>query len=189
MVTAHGQAIRFAVKTLRSASRLSGGVRGIKLGKDDSVVAAAVAEKGLDLLVVSELGHGKRTPIDDYPRHGRGGQGVITFKTHDKSGDLVTARMVDPEHELIMVSEGGIILRTPVKHISQQGRSTQGVKLMNVGDDDRVAAVAVIDMRKEYDSQPLPTGATATNGDIPVKKAKAARNGTSRNGANGKKGK
>jgi DNA gyrase subunit A len=134
--------------------------------------------------------------VDDYPKHGRGGQGVITFKTHDKSGDLVTARMVDPEHELIMVSEGGIILRTPVKHISQQGRPTQGVKLMNVGDDDRVAAVAVIDMRKEYDSQPLPTGATPTNGDgaSAAKKTKASGNGakpraSGRNGANGKKGK
>jgi DNA gyrase subunit A len=151
----------------------------------------AVAEKDLDLLVVSRLGHGKRTPVDDYPKHGRGGQGVITFKTHEKSGDLVTARMVDPEHELIMVSEGGIILRTPVKHISQQGRPTQGVKLMNVGDDDRVAAVAVIDMRKEYDSQPLPTGASHTDGDgIEVKK-KGSRgvapgtNGTS----NGRKSK
>jgi DNA gyrase subunit A len=140
---------------------------------------------------VSRLGHGKRTPVDDYPKHGRGGQGVITFKTHEKSGDLVTARMVDPEHELIMVSEGGIILRTPVKHISQQGRPTQGVKLMNVGDDDRVAAVAVIDMRKEYDSQPLPTGASHTDGDgIEVKK-KGSRgvapgtNGTS----NGRKSK
>ena len=111
--------------------------------------------------------------MDEYPRHGRGGQGVITFKTHAKSGDLVTARMVDPEHELIFVSEGGIILRTPVKHISQQGRPTQGVKLMNVGDDDRVAAVAVIDMRKEYDSQPLPTGASETNGDGEARRRKA----------------
>jgi len=194
LVSAHGQAIRFAVKSLRSASRLSGGVRGMTLKGNDKVVALAIAEKDLDLLVVSALGHGKRTPVDDYPKHGRGGQGVITFKTHAKSGDLVTARMVDPEHELIFVSEGGIILRTPVKHISQQGRPTQGVKLMNVGDDDRVAAVAVIDMRKEYDSQPLPTGASNTNGDgIEVKKAKTGGNRgnpTSRNGSsNGKKGK
>jgi DNA gyrase subunit A len=191
MVSAKGQAIRFAVKSLRSASRLSGGVRGMKLRQGDTVVGMTIAEKDLDLLVVSRLGHGKRTPVDDYPKHGRGGQGVITFKTHEKSGDLVTARMVDPEHELIMVSEGGIILRTPVKHISQQGRPTQGVKLMNVGDDDRVAAVAVIDMRKEYDSQPLPTGASHTDGDgIEVKK-KGSRgvapgtNGTS----NGRKSK
>ncbi|MEK7246972.1 MAG: DNA gyrase C-terminal beta-propeller domain-containing protein, partial [Chloroflexota bacterium] len=186
MISAKGQAIRFAAKTLRSASRLSGGVRGMKLRDKDKVVGMVIAEQGLDMLVVSRLGHGKRTPVDDYPKHGRGGQGVITFKTHDKSGDLVTARMVDPEHELIMVSEGGIILRTPVKHISQQGRPTQGVKLMNVGDDDKVAAVAVIDMRKEYDSQPLPTGASDTNGDGIEVKQKGTRgvnpNGSSANG-------
>ncbi len=183
MVSGKGQAIRFAVKTLRSASRLSGGVRGMKLREStkrdkekDKVVGMTIAEKGLDMLVVSRLGHGKRTPLEEYPTHGRGGQGVITFKVHDKSGDLVAARMVDPEHELIMVSEGGIILRTPVKHISQQGRPTQGVKLMNVGDDDRVAAVAVVDMRKEYDAGPLPTGASDTNGDIPIRKAKAGGN-------------
>jgi DNA gyrase subunit A len=198
MISAKGQAIRFAVKSLRSASRLSGGVRGMKLregkGKEkDSVVAMVIAEKDHDMLVVSRQGHGKRTPLDDYPTHGRGGQGVITFKVHDKSGDLVTARMVDPEHEVIMVSEGGIILRTPVKHISQQGRPTQGVKLMNVGDDDKVAAVAVIDMRKEYDSQPLPTGATNgdTNDGIEVKKkgSRGVAPGTNGRSSNGKKSK
>ena len=167
MVTAKGQAIRFKVKTLRSASRLSGGVRGIKLRTGDRVVAMEIAQKDHALLVVSALGHGKRTPVDDYPIHGRGGQGVITFKTHAKSGDLVTARMVDPEHELIFISEAGIILRTPVAHISLQGRPTQGVKLMDV-EGDKVAAVAVIDMRKEYDTLPLPVGANGeeeeTNG-------------------------
>jgi DNA gyrase subunit A len=154
----------------------------------------AVRGQDLNLLVVSERGHGKRTPVEDYPVHGRGGQGVITFKTQ-ATGDLITARMVDAEHELILISEGGIILRTQVAHISQQGRPTQGVKLMNVGDDDRVAAVAVIDMRKEYSSEPLPTGAEATNGADGAKKPKASANGNkpkaSRDGSNGrgKKGK
>jgi DNA gyrase subunit A len=166
MVTAKGQAIRFKVKSLRSASRLSGGVRGIKLRAGDRVVAMEIAQKDHALLVVSALGHGKRTPMDDYPIHGRGGQGVITFKTHSKSGELVTARMVDPDHEVIFISEAGIVLRTPVAHISLQGRPTQGVKLMDV-EGDKVAAVAVIDMRKEYDTLPLPVGANGeeeTNG-------------------------
>jgi len=178
MVTAKGQAIRFKVKTLRSASRLSGGVRGIKLRSGDRVVAMEIADASHALLVVSALGHGKRTPMDDYPVHGRGGQGVITFKTHAKSGDLVTARMVDAEHEVIFISEGGIVLRTPVAHISEQGRPTQGVRLMDVGTDDKVAAVAVIDMRKEYDTLPLPVGANGNeqeNGDgIPRKQPKHA---------------
>jgi DNA gyrase subunit A len=165
MVTAKGQANRFAVKQLRSASRLSGGVRGVQLRAGDRVVAMEIAIKDHALLVVSELGQGKRTPVDEYPRHNRGGQGVITFKTHPKSGDLVTAHMVDPEHELIFISEGGIIMRTPVKHISLQGRPTQGVRLMNVETGDRVAAVAVIDMRREYAAGDLPTGAVETPGE------------------------
>ncbi len=198
MVTANGQAIRFAVKTLRSASRLSGGVRGIKVKDGAKVIGMEIPHEGDALLVVSELGQGKRTPVDDYPRHGRGGQGVITFKTNPKSGELVASRIVNAEHELILISESGIILRTPVAHISLQGRSTQGVRLMDVGEDDRVAAVAVIDMSKEYDTLPLPIG--ATNGDgaeddgierKPAKyaKTKPSTNGKAKPSTNGKKGK
>jgi DNA gyrase subunit A len=140
---------------------------------------------GHSLLVVSALGQGKRTPVEEYPLHGRGGQGVITFRTHAKSGDLITARMVDPEHELIFISERGIIMRTPVKGVSSQGRPTQGVNLMDVYDGDKVAAVAVIDMRKEYAHGDLPTGAEAApdgNGAAPKP---AKRSGGSR-GSNGK---
>ncbi|MCH7810146.1 MAG: hypothetical protein IH863_06175, partial [Chloroflexi bacterium] len=172
MVTARGQAIRFAVKALRSASRLSGGVRGIRLASGDTVIGLEIAREGYNLLVASAQGHGKRTPVEDYPRHNRGGQGVITFKTHPKSGPLVHARAVDPEHELMMISENGIMLRTPVKHISQQGRPTQGVKLMDVGDDDRVAAIAIVDMRRDYleAGDDLPTGAEpGENGEKPAK--------------------
>jgi DNA gyrase subunit A len=184
MVTARGQAIRFNVKTLRSASRLSGGVRGIKLKGDDRVVALEIARKGRDLLVVTEKGHGKRTPMDDYPTHGRGGQGVITFKITPKTGELVRARAVDPEHELMMVSEGGIMLRTPVKHISQQGRPTQGVTLMDV-DDDRVAAIAIVDMRKEL---PSAEEQVATDGDgkAPAKKKRAPAKPKPKASADGK---
>ncbi|MCH7484557.1 MAG: DNA gyrase subunit A, partial [Chloroflexi bacterium] len=172
MVTARGQAIRFAVKALRSASRLSGGVRGIKLASGDTVIGLEIAREGYNLLVASAQGHGKRTPVEEYPRHNRGGQGVITFKTHPKSGPLVHARAVDPEHELMMISENGIMLRTPVKHISQQGRPTQGVKLMDVGDDDKVAAIAIVDMGRDYSESgdDLPTGAEQDeNGKKPAK--------------------
>jgi DNA gyrase subunit A len=160
MVTAKGQAIRFSVKSLRSASRTSGGVRGIRLRSGDQVVGMEVPVADHALLVVSALGQGKRTPTEEYPRHGRGGQGVITFRTHPKSGDLIAARMVDPEHELIFISEQGIIMRTPVRGVSLQGRPTQGVNLMNVSGSDRVAAVAVIDMNKDFSAiEVLPTGA------------------------------
>ncbi|HEV8575397.1 MAG TPA: DNA gyrase subunit A [Dehalococcoidia bacterium] len=160
VVSARGQSVRFAVKRLRSASRLSGGVRGIRLASGDRVVGMEIASAAEALLVVSEFGFGKRTLVDEYPLHGRGGQGVRTFKTNPKTGELMAARMVDPTHELILISEGGIVLRTPVEHISRQLRSTQGVTLMDV-EGDRVAAVAVIDMERDYGTpEELPTGAT-----------------------------
>ncbi len=159
-VTARGQSLKFRVGLLRSASRLSGGVRGIRLGQGDSVVGMDVVYPGLAVLVVSQFGFGKRTPVEDYPLQGRGGSGVRTFKTIPKTGELIAARMVDAEHELMLISQDGTVLRTPVAHISLQGRSTQGVTLMDVHDDDRVAAVAVVDMSKDFSAiEALPTGA------------------------------
>ncbi len=172
LVTARGQSLRFAVKLLRSASRLSGGVRGIKLATGDIVVGMEVVRPKEAMMVISAQGHGKRTAVEDFPVQGRGGQGVITFKVHDKSGDLVAARMVNADHELILISEKGIVLRTPVAHISLQGRSTQGVKLMDVSKGDAVAAVTLIDLKRTLkEFQPLPTGATV-DGDQGVKKGK-----------------
>ena len=130
---------------------LSGGVRGVRMRPGDRVVGMEIPHEGDALLVVSALGQGKRTPVDGYPRHGRGGQGVITFKTHAKSGELVSARIVNPEHELILISEGGIILRTPVAHISLQGRSTQGVRLLHLEPGDKVASAVVILEKPEED--------------------------------------
>ena len=183
VVTARGQALRFAVRALRAASRLSGGVRGIKLASGDTVVGMDVFRPREALLVVSALGHGKRTPREEYPLQGRGGQGVITFKTHAKSGELVAARVVNPDHELMLISEEGIVLRTPVAHISLQGRSTQGVKLMDVdvGEGEAVAAVAVIDMQREFaEPKALPTGATARPKEPRQKgKPRAGSKGTS----------
>ncbi|HET9477614.1 MAG TPA: DNA gyrase subunit A [Dehalococcoidia bacterium] len=167
MVTARGQSLKFKVGLLRAASRQSGGVRGIRLASGDSVVGMDIARKDQALLVVTEFGFGKRTPVEDYPLQGRGGQGVITFKTNPKTGLLMAARMVEVEHELMLISNGGVVLRTPMAHISLQGRPTQGVTLMDVGTDDRVAAIAVIDMRRDFTAvDALPTGAEmkTTNG-------------------------
>ena len=160
LVTARGQSLRFAVRTLRSASRMSGGVRGIRLAQGDRVVALEIVRPKDALLVASRLGYGKRTPFAEYPLHGRGGQGVITFKTNPKTGELIAARIVSRNHELMLISTDGIVLRTPVEHISLQGRPTQGVTLMDVGEGDAVAAVTVIDIQREYADSPaaLPTG-------------------------------
>ncbi len=151
IVSSDGQAMRFNAGALRVASRTSGGVRGINLRNDARVIAMVIDEDGEDLLVVSEKGIGKRTPVEEYPTKGRGGAGVQTFKVTERSGPLTVARAVSTDHELILISQHGIVMRTSAASISQQGRSTQGVQIMNVGDDDMVAAVARIDLAEGPD--------------------------------------
>ena len=146
LVSTAGQAIRFNVGTLRVASRASGGVRGMRLRDDARVIALVVASDGDDLLVVTRQGHGKRTPMEQYPRKGRGGQGMLTFRISDRTGPLAVARPVRADQELILVSREGIVMRTRADLISQQGRTTQGVAVMSIGDDDALASIAQIDM-------------------------------------------
>ncbi|MCH7998012.1 MAG: DNA gyrase subunit A [Chloroflexi bacterium] len=166
LVTRKGKSLRFSVGSLRSASRQSGGVRGVRLvAKGDRMVALQIANPDEMMLVVTSQGFGKRTPVADYPLQSRGGQGVITFKITSKTGDLIAARMVNPKQELIFISEGGIVLRTAVEEISVQGRSTQGVTLMDIEEGGSVAAVTVIDMESSYKGETaLPTGVSAEPG-------------------------
>ncbi|PKN79886.1 MAG: DNA gyrase subunit A [Chloroflexi bacterium HGW-Chloroflexi-9] len=151
IVSSDGQAMRFRAGILRVASRASGGVRGMSLRDDAHVIGLVMADDGDDLLVVSERGMGKRTPVDEYPAKGRGGSGMLTFRVTPKSGPLAVARMVRADHQLILVSQQGIVMRTSAGSISQQGRSTQGVQVMNVGTDDRVASVARVDQAEGPD--------------------------------------
>ncbi len=151
IVSSDGQAMRFNVGDLRVASRASGGVRGIKLRGNAKVIAMVIDEDGEDLLVVSERGVGKRTPIEEYPSKGRGGNGVLTFRVTSRSGPLTVARAVSADHELVVVSKNGIVMRTSAGSISQQGRGTQGVQVMNVDDDDMVASVARVDLAEGPD--------------------------------------
>jgi DNA gyrase subunit A len=146
IVSSGGRAIRFNVGKLRVASRASGGVRGMRLKDGATVIALVVSTDGDDLLVVTEHGAGKRTPMEQYPLKGRGGQGVLTFRLSDRTGPISVARAVRAEQEVILVSREGIVMRTRAETISQQGRSTQGVAVMNIGADDAVAALAQIDL-------------------------------------------
>ena len=154
LVSSAGRAVRFAVGTLRVASRASGGVRGMRLGDADRVIGLVIDTDGEDLLVVSERGVGKRTPIEEYPTHGRGGQGVVTFRVTDRSGPLAVARAVSPGQEIILVSRDGIVMRTHAETISQQGRGTQGVAVMNIGEGDALAALAHIDLEDDRSRRP-----------------------------------
>src|SRR5579885_659204 len=149
LITAQGKAIRFSVEELRTASRMSGGVRGIRLAHGDSVVSLNLAPQGSELLVVMENGFGKRTPIEEYPRHGRGGGGVITAKVTDKTGLVAAARVItENDSDLMIISAGGVVIRTDVNSIRRAGRDTQGVSVMNLGEGEKVVAVATTNGKK-----------------------------------------
>ncbi len=178
MVTARGKAIRFTVAELRSASRMSGGVRGIHLNKGDRVVSLNIApaslasaspaptdededegedegghdmlqQSGCQVLVVTEHGYGKRTPVEYYPTRSRGGGGVMTAHTTEKTGPIATARIItENDNDLMIISAGGVVIRTDVNKIRIAGRATQGVQLMHLGEGDTVVAVATTNGKK-----------------------------------------
>jgi DNA gyrase subunit A len=154
VVTERGQSARFNVDILRTASRVSGGVRGIRLSGGDQLASMDVVIPDAQLLVVTQNGYGKRTPLSSYPVKGRGIGGVRAIKTTPKTGPVAAARVVQGFEELMMISAGGIVIRTPLETISERaGRATSGVILMNLRDGDRLAAIAIL--------EPSPNG----NGD------------------------
>lgn len=142
IVTGKGQAIRFAIKNIRPIGRSGQGVKGIQLDKDDRVVAMDIVEDNDYLLVVSENGYGKKTLLEHYKKQNRGGKGVRTYKITKKTGDVVSAKLVLMEDEIIIVSVKGDVIRLDVRDISTKGRDTMGVKLKDVkSDQDRIVAV------------------------------------------------
>jgi DNA gyrase subunit A len=145
-ISDRGRGVRFSVKELRAASRASGGVRGIQLAPNENLVGMEVVTPKMQLLTVTANGFGKRTPFEAYPRHHRGGAGVITHQITDKTGPVVAARTVNDRQELMIISASGIILRTRIDSIPPVGRSTQGVHLMGVGPGDSVASISVFDV-------------------------------------------
>jgi DNA gyrase subunit A len=155
MITRYGQSICFDVKTLRAASRTSGGVRGIKLAKDDSVISMDKVVKDSYLLVVSEAGYGKVTPMDRYPRQNRAGSGVRTFKIVDKTGEVTAARVVTLQQQVMLISAEGMMTRTPIKEndprqgITTQGRSTQGVRVMTLDEGDRLVSITTFEAEEK----------------------------------------
>jgi DNA gyrase subunit A len=145
MVSRSGQAARFTESDARPMGRDTAGVRGMNVSqKGNEVIAMDVAREDAELLVVTENGYGKRTPIADYPVKGRGAMGVKTIQLTEKKGGLAGALIVREHFELVFISQSGMVQRTPVKGISRYGRASQGVKLMNLRDDDVVSAVALV---------------------------------------------
>ncbi len=153
MVSKAGLAVRFEEGQARDMGRDTGGVRGMEVG-DGEVIAMDVARDDMELLVVTEAGYGKRTKIDQYRKTSRGTKGVITIKLTEAKGGLAGALVVRPHQELVFISQNGLIQRTGVKGISQQGRSATGVRVMNPRDGDQVSAVALIVESEDESGEP-----------------------------------
>lgn len=143
MVSSAGKAIMWDESEVRAMGRDTMGVRGMTVNADARVLGMEIAHEESDLFVITELGYGKRTPISEYPEHHRGGQGVYTITMTPKKGLLAAMKIVDPEDEIMIITEEGVVVRTAVSGVSELGRSTQGVHVMNVADKDKVTAVAI----------------------------------------------
>ena len=144
LITKDGMSIRFAEEDVRSMGRPAGGVRGISLDKGDAVVAAAIIVPDMTLLVAGENGIGKRTAFDEYRVQSRGGKGIITMKTGDKTGSVVGALTVRDADEIMLITTGGQMVRIPVQGIREAGRNTMGVKLVNLDAPDKLQAIAPV---------------------------------------------
>ena len=147
LVSTDGKAIMFPESDVRPMGRDTSGVRGITLKGDAKMLGMEITNGNGDLFVITEKGNGKRTPVSEYPEHKRGGQGVYTITMTVKKGNLVACRIVGPQHELMIMSNEGVIIRVKVKDISRLGRSTQGVKIMNMVDKDSVSTIARMAVR------------------------------------------
>jgi DNA gyrase subunit A len=144
LITKTGMSIRFHESDVRSMGRAAGGVRGINLEPNDAVVAAAIVVADAALLVAGGNGIGKRTAFDEYRIQSRGGKGIITMKTGDKTGDVIGALTVRDNDEIMLITVGGQMVRTLVRHIREAGRNTMGVKLVDLDQNDKLQAIAPV---------------------------------------------
>jgi DNA gyrase subunit A len=156
MATAKGLSIRFRESDVRAMGRASRGVRGIALRSGDRVVSMESIEPEGDLLTISEHGYGKRTALGEYRVQTRGGKGIINLKISKKTGEVVALRQVDDDTGIMLITQEGKIIRLIAGSVSKIGRSTQGVRVMDIGEDDRIVAVAKIPERDEDDEEPGP---------------------------------
>ena len=177
LVSTDGKAIMFPESEVRPMGRDTSGVRGITLKGDAKMLGMEITNGNGDLFVITEKGYGKRTPVSDYPEHKRGGQGVFTITMTEKKGNLVACRIVGPQHELMIMTNEGVVIRVKAKDISRLGRSTQGVRVMNLDDSDAVSAVARMAAAKKKATEGgedqaalsvATSGAEGTDGDDPV---------------------
>ncbi|MFC5578194.1 DNA gyrase subunit A [Lysobacter niabensis] len=187
LFASNGKAVRFAENEVRSMGRTATGVRGIRLAPgevDDEgesegggetstgakVVSLIVVDGDGDILTASERGYGKRTPVEEYPRRGRGTQGVIALKTTERNGLLVGAVQLSDHHEVLLISDGGTLVRTRAAEISQVSRNTQGVTLMRLAADETLQAIERLDasLDDDTDSEPVVAGSVVPASEMPA---------------------
>jgi DNA gyrase subunit A len=158
MVSRMGQAVRFNEKDVRAMGRPASGVAGMKLRRDDEVIEVDIASDDADLLVVTENGWGKRTRVAEYPVKGRGTMGVKTAQLVEGKGRLAGARIVREGYQVMLISDAGTVIRTPVDGIKRSGRATQGVIVMRLREGEKVSSLAPV-------VSPDEDGTTVTNGE------------------------
>ncbi|MBU9705941.1 DNA gyrase subunit A [Paenibacillus sp. AK121] len=149
--TAQGMSIRFPESDVRSMGRSATGVKGISLDESDAVIGMDIVNTDLDILIVTAKGYGKRTPAVDYRIQSRGGKGIKTINVTDKNGPVVGLKVVKAEEDLMIITASGTLIRTSMGEISTMGRNTQGVRLINIRDDDSVATVCRANKNEEQD--------------------------------------
>lgn len=162
MVTRLGQAIRFPESDVRIISRLARGVKGITLDEGDLVVGMDTVRDDADLLVISEMGIGKRTALAEYRIQYRGGKGIKTIRLTERHGVLVGIKVVLESDELMVITAEGVIIRTEVANISRTGRDTQGVRVMKLDSNDRVVTLARVVGGVKEDEEPVLEGESET---------------------------
>jgi len=163
LCTSGGKAIRFHEDEVRPMGREAAGVRGVRLSDNQRVIALLVLGEG-HVLTASESGYGKLTPLEEFPGHGRGGQGVIALQTSERNGEAVAALQVQPQDELMLVSSTGTLVRTPVADISVVGRNTQGVRLIRLGEGERLTGVERVAALESAEEVAAAAGVSAAQG-------------------------
>jgi DNA gyrase subunit A len=163
--TAEGQSIRFKEEQVRPTGRGTFGVVGMKLDPNDKVVSMEILSLGADILTVADGGFGKRTEMDEYRLQSRGGKGVITMKTTDKTGRVVGVQLVSPDDQLMLITNTGKIIRLRIKDIRVIGRNTQGVRLIELEEGERVVSLARLAEKEEYEEEPAQEKPVEDNGD------------------------
>ncbi len=152
LCSAMGKSIRFHEADVRPSGRSARGVKGMHIGPGDRIIGMEVLSHGQTLFAATENGYGKRTSIDEYPVHRRGGKGVITIKTNERNGQVVAILLVDENDDLMLMTDRGKLIRMPISSISVISRNTQGVKLIGMESDERVTGAALLAEKEENDS-------------------------------------